>query len=395
MGTKSEPNAFEFFICAHSRSGSTLLRYIVDAHPLICCPSELNLGTLLGELGRVCQLTAEPEAGNLVAGIANGLMDRYRKRKGKPIWFEKTPDAVFQLDLLRAAFPSARYVCLYRNCLDVVQSTLEASRFGFGGIRAEYVRRNPENLVEAMIECWSEITGRILAFESATPGCSLRLRYEDLVTSPEQSLDRLFSFVGVDWDRKTIEHAFTLAHDEGPGDQKIKFASRIYSHLIGKGLPLAQQEISDFARARANSLSEQLGYPRIGEPLPFTPAVPEMPSIHSVDELFRRHMPQRLANRRHDFACSAAFDVTGPGGGRWTVHVDRRNSGILSGISTTAACRITVSAETLLRISNGALTIPEAFFQSLVSVDGDMESARTIARHLFGSMPISDAVLVD
>src|SRR5438067_867005 len=34
------------FILSNPRSGSTLLRFLLDAHPSICCPGELRLGAI-------------------------------------------------------------------------------------------------------------------------------------------------------------------------------------------------------------------------------------------------------------------------------------------------------------------------------------------------------------
>ncbi|MCA1615986.1 MAG: sulfotransferase, partial [Acidobacteria bacterium] len=46
-----------FFILSTPRSGSTLMRYIVDTHPEVACPSELNLGVLCDDLYMVVALT--------------------------------------------------------------------------------------------------------------------------------------------------------------------------------------------------------------------------------------------------------------------------------------------------------------------------------------------------
>jgi protein-tyrosine sulfotransferase len=44
------------FILSDFRSGSTLLRYVVDAHPRLCCPAELRLAYLCQRALQVASL---------------------------------------------------------------------------------------------------------------------------------------------------------------------------------------------------------------------------------------------------------------------------------------------------------------------------------------------------
>src|SRR4051794_22780331 len=47
------------FILCHPRSGSTLMRYILDTHEDICCPPELHLGRLAEQLIRINSILYE------------------------------------------------------------------------------------------------------------------------------------------------------------------------------------------------------------------------------------------------------------------------------------------------------------------------------------------------
>src|SRR5437660_5875801 len=125
------------FILSNPRTGSTLLRYLIDTHPDICCPGELRLGAITEfltvaielTLGRV-QSCPGGETARLacfaeVRRIVDDLMDKYCRAKGKPRWCEKTPINLDHLDFLNAVFPDAQCLCLHRHGLDTVRSWTE------------------------------------------------------------------------------------------------------------------------------------------------------------------------------------------------------------------------------------------------------------------------------
>src|SRR5690606_3518895 len=102
------------FILPCERSGSTMLRYIVDTHSKVACPSNLYLGSLCESLNRTLMGTiaqnqveldeegkqqfAVSEARKMICNI----MDSYIKAKNKQIWCEKTPMNLEYLSVLDA-----------------------------------------------------------------------------------------------------------------------------------------------------------------------------------------------------------------------------------------------------------------------------------------------------
>ena len=93
MHTVSALPAPIFIICCE-RSGSSLLRYIIDTHPDIASPAELNLGEVCrslyylfkGTIGEVSRLS-DTEKNNLVIAevrrIVSGIMGDYITAKQK------------------------------------------------------------------------------------------------------------------------------------------------------------------------------------------------------------------------------------------------------------------------------------------------------------------------
>src|ERR1044071_4567302 len=136
------PQARASFIISTARSGSTLLRYILDSHPAISCPSELYLGQLCRDLYFTVGYIKGQDAGldstkkelivpDEIRRIIFELMDSYARARNAQIWCEKTPTNVNHLRVLARVFPEAKYICLYRNCMDVVYSLIEANMYGW------------------------------------------------------------------------------------------------------------------------------------------------------------------------------------------------------------------------------------------------------------------------
>jgi len=268
------------FILSTERSGSTLLRWLVDAHPEVVSPGELLLGrlcfdlyftllrTVVATLGIEDRIAANREALRRTRVIVDGIMTDYARARGKKVWCDKTPENLQHLTVLVETFPDARYVCLYRDGLDVAHSCLEVSRTGFMAELVEYVRRSPHDLVAAMLESWCDKTELLLKMQLAHPRLCHRVRYEDLVARPEEVLPPLFAFLGVAWDPGVLERAFAMPHDDGGGDQLIKQTERVERDRVGRGRTLDTSKLGAARRARVDSLLRNLGYAEIQAPAP-------------------------------------------------------------------------------------------------------------------------------
>lgn len=260
------------FILCCERSGSTLLHYILDTHPDICCPGEL----FVGQLSEILRLTVsrtvpdslEDREGVIrrkVRGVLEGLLLEHAQAVGKKFWCDKTPSNALKLPEIEWVFPDARYLCLYRDSLDVVQSCLEIPEKSYMWWSLPYVAKHPQNYMAALLENWVEKTENILAFESSHPN-ALRVRYEDLVADPVKTLGPLFNFLGLGWDTSLVEEVFRVPHDPGGGDYKIQSTHKIEKDRVGKGKlvdPSLLSQVPPALRLRQKALHEQLGYPLV------------------------------------------------------------------------------------------------------------------------------------
>jgi len=194
------------------RSGTTLLRMILDSHPAICCgpesnvfrrsaldPAELALKFDL-DPNRVCAIHAA--AGSRPAFIEDfaGLC---MERTGKRRWAEKTPRNIRRLDVIFRHFPQARFIHVLRDGRDVACSLRTHPRHKV--MHGELVPVNTWKPIAGCARRWRNDIERSRPYWSDPRFRTLR--YEELVLNPRPVLERLMLFVGEAWDNRLLEHA--------------------------------------------------------------------------------------------------------------------------------------------------------------------------------------------
>jgi hypothetical protein len=278
-----EPAACDrpIFILCTGRSGSTLLRFLLDAHPDLACPPETRLPWLCTQLASAWSViedapmppgkpgqAAVPES--VIHGLRQSLtpmMTSYLARRGKKRYCDKSLGGAQHAGLLRQVWPGALFICLYRHPMDVIGSGIEASPWGLGDYGFEsYVAASPGNIVAALAKYWADYTQAILAAEAELGQDCLPVRYEDLVTDPEGQAERLFEFTGVAQVPGITQRCFTAERQRfGPGDYKIWNTTGVATSSVGRGWQVPARLIPAELLAVVNDGAEQLGYIQIDE----------------------------------------------------------------------------------------------------------------------------------
>lgn len=382
------------FVISLERSGSTLLRNVLDAHPAIFSPAQLNIGKLCHwtywaayySIAQVdTELTEEERRKQAVAATrryVDGLMGGFAGQKGKRIWCDKSTMNINNLEIIQQVFPDARFVCLYRHCMDLVYSYLSVSKLGFMEEVASYVQKNPLNFVSAVAQSWIDRTGTILNFEKNSRANCYRVTYESLVGNNSETLRGLFGFLGLELDGQLLNRVFSNK-GKGPveGDIKFQFSSKISTDSVGQGADIPLTYLPKPQMDRINELLAALGYPPIGMAADTAPAEAGAP----VRELFYGYFPNLLKQRLDNFRalnCTCKIQVSGEGGGVWTFDL-AKPGGEIREENGEAVCTIGLSGSVLRKIIAGEIAPLEAFEQGIVGASGDIRMAINFGKLLF------------
>ncbi len=276
------------------RSGTTLIRRLLAAHPEIACPAETYL---FGASARF--LHEEPFGDGLATGVVPGLrfagiapeavldavrslvfgfLDQIREQQGRTRWAEKTAFDSFHADAIeRLCGDRVRYLCVFRSGLDVACSIDElVDKMGvYPSELHRYVREHAAPL-DAFAHAWVDVCGSLLGLRERRPGQCVSVRYEDLLVDPVAELDRVFRSLGCETDIEALlERAFVSGDNRpGLGDWKTYQLSQLSTASVGRfqKLPLVRQRrLADIC----GPTLERLGYPRPEIMPPLEPAEAE------------------------------------------------------------------------------------------------------------------------
>jgi hypothetical protein len=270
------------FVLCTGRSGSTLLRFVLDAHPELACPPEANMPSLAAHLATVWSLIEgvplsssredEPpfipdQALKGVRRTLDEITSTYLTRRGKQRFCDKSLTNARFVELMLRLYPEAKFICLYRHPMDMIASGIEACPWGLSGYGFDqYAAASPDNVVLALARYWSDNTALILSAEERFALACHRVRYEDLIADPEATAAAIFEFLGVAAAPGITSRCFSSQVERfGPSDHKIWHTSEISSASVGRGWSLPAGMIAPIVLKEMNELTANLGYLQVGQ----------------------------------------------------------------------------------------------------------------------------------
>ncbi|MFI9410115.1 sulfotransferase family protein [Nocardia gamkensis] len=229
------------FILSLMRSGSTLLRCVLDSHSEIYSPHELHLRSIHVEAIDGARLSIDRlhlGQHDLKFMLWDQLLYRQLMASGKRFLVEKTPGNILIYEQILSCWPDARFIILYRNPVDICLSYLNS------GIASEV-----EEACDSILQ-WSE------GLEAAaTHPDSIEVRYENLLETPDLVCSDLCRFIGVDYEPTMLDYG---NYDHGAYEPNLgDWRDKIHSGRIQ--LPSTDTAVYDLP-VSLGELSKRWGY---------------------------------------------------------------------------------------------------------------------------------------
>jgi len=278
------------------RSGTTLLRYMIDAHPEVAIPPETGFlafaprvsysgGTVSREALFELITTCPPEAPawddygigaedfrrelervdpfNTSEGF-RAFYRLYARRHEKPRYGEKNPRYCEHIPAIEALLPEAHFVHIIRDGRDAALS-LRPLWFA------------PGQDIETLAQHW-----RRLVSCGREAGCRARaymeVRYEELVRTPEAVLRKICEFVALDFDpimlrywertperlkehrtRRQPDGRVLITHEERVAQQRLTMSPPEPERILRWKKEMTASEQGEFLAVAGGTLAE-LGY---------------------------------------------------------------------------------------------------------------------------------------
>jgi hypothetical protein len=241
------------FIVGMTRSGTTLLRLMLDSHSQLAIPPETHFipdlikafnqqrdtpeevlevftsnrrwsdfgiseKRLLKELEGIAPLDKP-------AFAVRAFYDVYAKSQRKPRWGDKTPGYATRLRRIQRVIPEARFVHMIRDGRDVALSLEKRD----AGLTLEQAARR-----------WRHRINRTRRVAEHVPHY-MEVRYEDLITDTEPTLRRVVEFVELEWEPKMLDYheraedrlgEIDRALESEAGKRGLSAESRVEAHAL-------------------------------------------------------------------------------------------------------------------------------------------------------------------
>jgi len=296
---RSEPAAPAPFVVGVGRSGTTLLRMMLDAHPELAIPPETHFVLPIIQASGRIRFSPSTAARSIVGDerrrwndfgleeadllarfealepfnttdALRGFYLLYAEKHGKPRWGDKTPDYVRKMKKVQKTLPEARFIHVIRDGRDagLSQNTRVIKRGKEPVPAREMARRWRKRLIKARQDA-AEIDDDDY----------LEVRYEDLIDDTDSVLRRVCELIELDYDPVMLDYheraserlqemAGALPAKKGRPEREA--GERVAAHAMTtrppdqERLAVWKREMSDAENAEfeeaAGYLLDELGY---------------------------------------------------------------------------------------------------------------------------------------
>ena len=259
------------FIVGCPRSGTTLVKMMLDAHPNISCGPETLFMRHIADLERqhlrLTQfLITEEEWHAHLRDLFLWLHVRRAAQLGKTRWVDKSPSYALITNFLDTLFPNCQIIHVIRDPRDVTDSWRRR-----WGLRSAF----------RATRLWPLHVQRARQFGADHPDRYFEIRYEELVRSPEPVMRDLIEWLEEPWDDRVLQFQPGPPAGRRPGQKRTQeertgwtsnaavtrtsladepVGSKVFTSSIGAGRRMSNLPFALLIRISCGPLVRKLGY---------------------------------------------------------------------------------------------------------------------------------------
>ncbi|MBE8232878.1 MAG: sulfotransferase [Endozoicomonadaceae bacterium] len=240
------------FVCGALRSGTTLIHVMLDQHPRIDNPGEFDF-----LFDRVSDDGMFPELGVYLEWLSSHRIYQSKNLEAdsslsypelmQSFVSQKQSDNILALNVHKSfdripyLFPDAKFIHVLRDPRDVARSSIG---MGWSG----NVYYGVDHWIESE-NSWERLS------EKLPPKQCYELRYEQLISSPESTLQSVCEFLDLSYDEKMLDYAERSSYGKPDPSLINQWKNKLTAREI------------QYVEGKAHKLMTQLGYELSAKPL--------------------------------------------------------------------------------------------------------------------------------
>ncbi|WP_194841237.1 sulfotransferase family protein [Salinibacillus xinjiangensis] len=267
--TQQIPDDYQpIFIGGAGRSGTTLLRVMLNSHPNLCSGPEFKLLPQFMDLYKqVNSSSYQPIAESyllsseyiqsIFATFIYNFLEPIRNYSRAQRVVEKSPHNVLVMKELVQVFPNAKFIHVIRDGRDVACSLKRMEWTNFNGEPLWYV----ENLENAT-KYWAEIITKGIE-DAKSPllnGKIKFVKYEELVSNPKNIMKKVLNFLEEQWNPSVLDYNKVQRNEEPVESSTKQVSKKLYTQSMNRWQREFTDENKEMFKNIAGSLLIQMGY---------------------------------------------------------------------------------------------------------------------------------------